>query len=93
MKNTYRIEIIITLLSYWDMKAVSRNGRRVKQYKLSKETEEAIAIKQAYLKGGMSKDEYEDWCYKWIEAHDISQEDWSYLKRNNYLDWLKASLR
>lgn len=86
----YAIEAVITLLSLRDAAATRRSdGRRVRHYVLSRETEQAVDIKKKYLKGSLTGAEVVKWCYTWIGSHEFSEDEVDYLKRNRYLGWLR----
>lgn len=93
MDNSYyAIETIVTLLSLRDAIATkqSNGGRRVRHYALSKETEQAVDMKKRYLAGEISGADVVEWCYRWIDSHEYTDEEMDYLKKNQYLEWLKG---
>ena len=86
----YAIETIVTLCSLRDAVATKgKDGRRVRHYVLSKETEQAVNIKRQYVNGAITGAEVVRWCYRWIDAHECTDEEIEYLGRNRYLGWLK----
>ena len=84
------IEAIITVLSLRDRKASIVGNRRVRHYTLSKETEQAVDVKRSYVNGVISTGECKRWVYDWLEHHEFSREEWEYLDRSTYLNWLKS---